>query len=64
MAKHAKQGGPVGGETRPHHDTREPAPRPRDHVDGLDCALLSEDALSDWSSDEEDAAWAHLQREP
>ena len=24
-------------------------------------ALLSEDALSDWSRPEEDAAWSHLQ---
>lgn len=26
-------------------------------------ALLSEPALSDWSREEEDAAWAHLQQE-
>lgn len=28
---------------------------------GLDSALMSEAAFSDWNSPEEDAAWAHLQ---
>jgi hypothetical protein len=27
-------------------------------------ALLSEQALSDWNREEEDAAWAHLQQVP
>ncbi|HEX2077928.1 MAG TPA: hypothetical protein VHG08_09470 [Longimicrobium sp.] len=27
------------------------------------CARLSEAALGDWSRDEEDAAWAHLQKD-
>lgn len=29
--------------------------------EALESALLSEQALSDWSKPEEDAAWAHLQ---
>jgi hypothetical protein len=34
---------------------------PPEDEDDISLALLSEDALSDWNSPEEDAAWAHLQ---
>jgi hypothetical protein len=30
-------------------------------TDDISLALVSEEALSDWNSPEEDAAWAHLQ---
>jgi hypothetical protein len=35
--------------------------RRHDEVEQHGAALLSEHALADWLSDEEDAAWAHLQ---
>lgn len=34
-----------------------------DEAGGNITALLSEPALSDWNSEEEDAAWAHFQQE-
>jgi hypothetical protein len=36
-------------------------PEPADEAGAGAAALLSEAALADWSREEEDAAWAHLQ---
>lgn len=34
---------------------------PRDELSGKELAMMSESALKDWDSPEEDAAWAYLQ---
>jgi antitoxin MazE len=34
---------------------------PADDLSARELAIMSEKALSDWNSPEEDAAWAHLQ---